>query len=121
MFYPSRAGLPPLMISRAGPIPNSLGGAGSRWLRRLVALVTTARVPWPQRPVYLLASAGFFFRSRVEKKLAHLAHRIAGDGTLARPRQCLVHIGGLKYPETAHVLLGLGVWPIGDEHRTIRL
>src|SRR5262245_63025968 len=30
-------------------------------------------------------------------------------------------MGGFQYPETAHVLLGLGVWPIGDEHRTIRL
>src|SRR5215472_5788357 len=68
-----------------------------------------------------LASAGFLFRSRVEKKLAHLARRIAGDGTLARPRECLVHIGGFQYPETSHVLLGLGVWPIGDEHCTIRL
>src|SRR5215467_10606341 len=69
----------------------------------------------------LLASAGFLFRSRVEKKLAHLARRIAGDGTLARPRECLVHIGGFQYPETAYVLLGLSVRPIGDEHRTIRL
>jgi hypothetical protein len=41
------------------------------------------------------------FRSRVEKKLAHLARRIAGDGALARPRQRLVHIGGFQYPETA--------------------
>src|SRR5580700_8866358 len=62
----------------------------------------------------LLASAGFLFRSRVEEKLAHLARRIAGNGSLARPRECLVHIGGFQYPETAHVLLGLGVWPIGD-------
>src|SRR5712692_9610435 len=60
-------------------------------------------------------------RSRVEKKLAHLAGHIAGDGALTRPRQRLVHIGSFQYPETAHMLLGLGVWPIGDEHRTIRL
>src|SRR4029079_3345430 len=60
-------------------------------------------------------------RSRIEKKLAHLAHRITGDGALARPRERLVHIGSFQYPETSHVLLGLGVWPIGDEHRTIRL
>src|SRR5262249_13636129 len=26
-----------------------------------------------------------------------------------------------QYPETADVLLGLGVWPVGDKHRTIRL
>src|SRR6516165_10568677 len=98
-----------------------MGGAGSRTLRRLVHLVTTARVPRPQWPGCLLASVGSLFRSRVEKKLAHLARRIAGDGTFARPRECLVHIGGFQYPETAYVLLGLGVWPIGDEHRTIRL
>src|SRR5215469_3045555 len=52
---------------------------------------------------------------------AHLARRIAGDRTLARPRECLVHMGGFQYPETAHVLLSLGAWPIGDLHRTIRL
>src|SRR5258706_1031791 len=60
-------------------------------------------------------------RVREEKKLAHLAGHTAGDGTLLRPRQRLVHIGSFQYPETAHMLLGLGVWPIGDEHRTIRL
>src|SRR5215831_11225462 len=98
-----------------------MGGAGSRALRRLVHLVKTACVPRPRRPGCLLASVGSLFRSRVEKKLAHFAGYIAGDGTLARPRECLVHIGGFQYPETAHVLLGLGVWPIGDEHRTIRL
>src|SRR5215831_3546512 len=69
----------------------------------------------------LLAFAGSLFRSRVEKKLAHLARCITGDGSLLRPCECLIHIGGFQYPETAHVLLGLGVWPIGDEHRTIRL
>src|SRR5262245_55596877 len=81
----------------------------------------TTRVPRPRWPSYLFAFVGFLFRSRVEKKLAYLAHRIARDGAPARPRECLVHIGGFQYPETAYVLLGLGVWPIGDEHRTIRL
>src|ERR1041384_4616150 len=60
-------------------------------------------------------------RSRVEKKLAHLARRIACDGTLARPCECLFNIGSFQNPETANVFLGLGVWPIGDEHRTISL
>src|SRR5664279_3748134 len=60
-------------------------------------------------------------RVRVEKNLAHLARRTAGDGTLARPRQRLVQIGGFKYPETAHVLLGLGVRPVGDEHLAVGL
>src|SRR5215468_10110229 len=82
---------------------------------------TTERVPKLQWPGCLLAFAGSLIRSRVEKKLSHLARRIAGDGTLARPRECLVHIGGFQYPETAYVLLGLGVRPVGDEHRTIRL
>src|SRR5215475_4478792 len=83
--------------------------------------IYTARVPRPQWPGCLLAFAGSLFRSRVEKKLAHLAHRIAGDGSLARPRECFVHIGGFQYPEAADVLLGLCVRPIGDAHRTIRL
>src|SRR5499427_2348129 len=96
-------------------------GASSTALRWLAHLVKTACVPRPRRPGCLLASVGSLFRCRVEKKLAHFAGHIAGDGTLARPRECLVHIGGFQYPETAHVLLGLGVWPIGDEHRTIRL
>ena len=40
---------------------------------------------------------------------------------LRRPRQCLVHIGGFQYPKTAHVLLGLGVRPVGDEHLAVGL
>src|SRR5580704_12033712 len=96
-------------------------GASGRALRRLVHLVTKARVPWPQRPVCLLASAGFLFRSRVEKKLAHLARSIADGGSLLRPCECLIQIGGFQYPESAHVLLGLGVRPVGDEHPAVRL
>src|SRR6266702_1484372 len=57
-----------------------------------------------------------FLRSREEKKLAHLAGHIAGDGALLRPCQRLVHIGAFQYPQSAHVLLGLGVRPVGDEH-----
>jgi hypothetical protein len=38
-------------------------------------------------------------RVQVEKNLAHLARRTAGDGTLARPRQRLVQISGFKYPK----------------------
>src|SRR6516225_463871 len=98
-----------------------MGGAGSRTLRRLVHLVSKARVPRPQWPGCLLASAGSLFRSRVEKKLAHLAGHIAGDGTLLRPCECLIHIGGFQYPKSAHVLLGLGVRPVGDEHLAVGL
>src|SRR5262249_22478515 len=60
-------------------------------------------------------------RVRVEKKLAHLARRIAGDGTLARPCQCLAHISALQYPKTAYVLLGLGIRPIGNENLSVGL
>jgi hypothetical protein len=82
----------------------------------------TARAARSQWPGCLLAFAGWpLFRSRVEKKLAHLTRRIAGDGTLARPRECLVHIGGFQHPETAYMLLGFGVRPVGDEHRAVGL
>src|SRR5437879_9679849 len=69
----------------------------------------------------LLASARFLFRSRVEKKLAHLARHTARDGSLLRPCKCLIQIGGFQYPESAHVLLGLGVRPVGDEHLAVGL
>src|SRR5215469_17016478 len=98
-----------------------MGGAGSRALRRLVHLVTKARVPRPQWPGCLLASAGYLFRSRVEKKLAYLAGHIAGDGSLLRPCKCLIQIGGFQYPKTAHVLLGLGVRLVIDENTTVEL
>src|ERR1035441_10124410 len=62
-----------------------------------------------------------FLRSRIEKKLAHLANHIAGDGTLLRPCQRLVDISAFQYPETAHVLLGLGVRLVGDEHLAVGL
>src|SRR4051812_15170838 len=74
--------------------------------------------PWPG---CLLASAGFLCRSGAEKKLAHLARRPAGDGTLARPCDGLVHISGFKYPETTYVLLRLDVRPVGDEHVAVSL
>src|SRR5215467_10555705 len=96
-------------------------GASSTALNWLAHLVTTARAPRPQWPGCLLASAGSLFRSRVEKKLAHLAWHIAGDGSLLRPCKSLIQIGGFQYPESAHVLLGLGVRPVGDEHPAVGL
>src|SRR5262249_53413801 len=36
------------------------------------------------------STSGPLFRSRVEKKLAHLAGNIAGDGSLLRPRERLI-------------------------------
>src|SRR5258707_12439638 len=96
-------------------------GASGVASRRRVHLVTTARAPRPQWPGCLLASAGSLFRSRVEKKLAHLAGHIAGDGSLLCPCKRLIHIGGFQYPETAHVLLGLGVRSGGDEDLAVGL
>ena len=32
-----------------------------------------------------------------------------------------IQIGGFQNPETAHVLLGLGVWSVGDEHPAVGL
>src|SRR5580698_316878 len=54
-------------------------------------------------------------------KLANLDRRPTGDDGLAPPRQRLVQVGGVQYPKTANVLLGLEVRPVGDEHRTTRL
>ena len=73
------------------------------------------------RPSCSLASRGSLFRGGVEKKLAHLAGHVAGDGPLLRPCKCLIQIGGFQYPESAHVLLGLGVRSVGDEHPAVGL
>src|SRR5579863_2632216 len=90
--------------------PAGAGGVASRWLFHLVAWARVARPRW------LFTRFGLLFRSREEKKLAHLAGHIAGDGSLLRPSECLVHIGAFQYPKSAHVLLGLGVRPVGDQH-----
>src|SRR5437667_9822345 len=105
----------------SSPHSGRVGGTGSRALRRIVHLVTTARVPRPQWPGCLLAFAGSLSRSRAEKNLSHLSRRPTGDGTLARPRQCLVQVSGFQYQKTAYVLLGLQVRPVGDEHLAIGL
>src|SRR6516165_10495508 len=95
---------------------------GARALRLLVHRVVIAvDVSRPQWPGCLLASDWSLFRSRVEKKLAHLAGHIAGDGSFLRPCKCLIQIGGFQYPESAHVLLGLGVRSVGDEHPAVGL
>src|SRR5579864_1044577 len=62
-----------------------------------------------------------FLRSRIEKKFAHLAGHIAGDGSLLRPCERLIHIGGFQYPKPTHVLLGFGVRSVGDEHLAVAL
>ena len=56
-------------------------------------------------------------RSRVEKS-SHLP--AASPNRTHVPTQC-PSISATSVSRIAHVLLGLGVWPISDEHRTIRL
>src|SRR5258707_14970313 len=75
----------------------------SRALRRLVYLVTRARVPRPQWVGYLLFSARVFFRGREEKKLAHLAGDIPDRGSLLFPCKGLLQNGGVPYPESPHL------------------
>ena len=48
-------------------------------------------------------------------KRAHLDRRPTGDCCLTPPLKCLVQIGGFQHRKTAYVL-GLRVWPVGDEH-----
>src|SRR5579863_8136105 len=87
--------------------------------RRIFVRALRRMLRGPRRPGCLLAFSGSLFRSGEEKKLAHLAHRIAGDGALARPRECLFYIGAFQYPKSAHVLLGLGVRSVGDKNGAI--
>jgi hypothetical protein len=44
-----------------------------------------------------------------------------GDGGLAPPRQRLVHFSGFQHSQTADVLLGLQIRPVGDEYLTMGL
>src|SRR5215831_19185987 len=48
-------------------------------------------------------------------KRAHLDRRPTGNSGLAPPRQSLVQASGFQHPETADVLLGLQIRPVGDE------
>src|SRR5690242_5831265 len=82
--------------------------AAGRAVRRLVCFVDASFVPMCSR-WGLLAFAGFLLWGWVKKKLAHFAGHIAGDGTLFRPFERLIHICGFQYPKSAHVLLGLYV------------
>jgi hypothetical protein len=58
---------------------------------------------------------------RRKENLSHIARRTAGDGTLARPLDCLVQISSFQDAKTADVLLGLRLRPVGEEHLTIGL
>ena len=49
-------------------------------------------------------------RVRLEKNRAHLARRPADDGTLAGPRQRIVHVSGFQYPKTAYVRTSIPSW-----------
>src|ERR1700735_3810168 len=53
--------------------------------------------------------------------LAHLAPRTRVEGSLAGPRQRLVHVSGFQNPEAANVLLGFQIGAIGDERFTVGL
>src|SRR5947209_20241318 len=57
----------------------------------------------------------------VKVKRAHLDRRPTGEGSLAPPGKCIIQISGFQHPKTADVLLGLQVWPVGDEHLAIGL
>ena len=79
----------------------------SRWL--VYPMVKTVHIPKSRRVRLFRCSLWV----RVEKKFAHLAGHIAGDGSLLRPCKCLIQIGGFQYPESAYVLLGLGIRSCG--------
>src|ERR1051326_3697734 len=73
------------------------------------------------RPDKVNPKPWFLFRRRKEKQLAHLTGHIARDRAPLRPRQRFVHVGAFQNPKSAHVLLGFGIWPIGDRHLAVRL
>src|ERR1043165_3750781 len=83
--------------------------------------INRAKSETPVKPKVWPLSSRCPPRSREKKNLAPLARHIAGNGTFLRPCQRLVDISAFQYPETSNVFLGLGVRPIGDEHRTARL
>src|SRR5689334_12266122 len=86
----------PLVVSHGG---TTLEGCGPWYPPFRKDRETMGHPPFAV-PSCLPAYVGSLFRSRVDEKFAHLTHRIAGDGALARPRECLVHVGGFQYPET---------------------
>src|SRR5215475_11842826 len=109
-------------------LPVEASGVASRWLVAgprgqvfvrgvLHPIVKTLHLPKPRRGRLFRCS----LRSREEKKLAHLAGYIAGDGSPLRPCQCLIQIRGFQYPESTHVLFGLDVRSVGDEHVAVGL
>src|SRR4030095_2964617 len=51
----------------------------------------------------------------------HLDRHPASEDALACPRQRFVQVSDFYHPETTYVLLGLQVWPVGDEHLAIGL
>src|ERR1700751_788510 len=66
------------------------------------------------------AAAPPFLSGALCVKLTHFDWRPTSDGGLAPPRYRLVQVSGLQYPETAHMLLRLQVWPVGNQHLTTR-
>src|SRR5579862_1418585 len=107
-------------------LPNNPGMIGAKTHKSIYPIPCDPSCPsrWDcacSRMTHSRSLPGSLFRSREEEKLAHLARRVAGDRSLARPGQRLIHILGLQNPKTADVLLGLGVGPVGDQHCAIGL
>ena len=51
----------------------------------------------------------------------HFDRHLAGYNRFASPRERLVHVSGFNYPEAAaHVLLGLKLRPVGEDHPCTR-
>src|SRR5215469_11755835 len=74
-----------------------------------------------QAPFWLVWEGATLASNPPSVKRTHFDRRPTGDGGLASPRECLVHVGGFEHPKTAHVFLGLQVWPVRDEHLTTGL
>src|SRR6185312_8187330 len=56
-----------------------------------------------------------------EKYLSNLDLSFGSDSAFARPRDGLINVRTLQNPETADVLLGLKVRPVGDDDFAIGL
>src|SRR5260370_32609631 len=102
---------------RISPCRSSQNRGISLFFSSFFRVFALARSFLGQYGAYSEVAAARLFRCslrvRVEKKLAHLAGHIAGDGSLLRPCKCLIPIGRFQNPETPHVLLGLGLRAAG--------
>src|SRR5689334_14238247 len=72
-------------------------------------------------PVRLLPYRSVLCGRRIKEDFSHLDRKTARFSALARPRKHLVHVSAFQYPETAYMLLGLQIRPVGDEQLTVGL